>query len=173
MLPFFWPLLSDAKSYWLKDRCLVTIWSTEVTDCLEGDMGIRHSLSGLTDAELIEAIEHMELCLEPIWEPEGVEGGVARHRELPPLTSYEAASSITCSAASGSRSGLVVTLPNFCMTSSIEANSDNIPSSSSIIGFKEATKWQYLNEKKKKMKKNKNVLLLGFFRKKSFFYVSP
>ena len=96
-----------------------------------------------TEAELIEAMELMELCLDPIAE----EVGVANDNELPlPVISYEAAaSSMTCSMAlSGNKSGLVVTRPNFCITSSIEASSDNIPISSSITGFKEATRLQYL-----------------------------
>ena len=96
-----------------------------------------------TEAELIEAMELMELCLDPIAE----EVGVANDNELPlPVISYEAAaSSMTRSMAlSGNKSGLVVTRPNFCITSSIEASSDNIPISSSITGFKEATRLQYL-----------------------------
>ena len=40
-------------------------------------------------------------------------------------------------------SGFEVTLPNFCITSSTEASSDSIPSSSSMMGFKEATRLQY------------------------------
>ena len=98
----------------------------EVTDDLEGEVGFEDS----------EAIEHMELFLEPM---EGVEGGVAKQK-APPFSND--ASSITCS--SSMKSGLVVTLPNLAMISSIWPTSDNMPSSSSITGFKEATKLQYL-----------------------------
>ena len=55
--------------------------SIEVTDDREGEFG--NPLAS-------EAIEHMELFLDPI-DGEGVEGGVAKHMELP----CRAASSIT------------------------------------------------------------------------------
>ena len=146
----------------MKERCLERL-STEVTDDLEGDMGsFSEVVCGLiilpfccceTEAELIEAMELMELCLDPIAE----EVGVANDNELPlPVISYEAAaSSMTCSMAlSGNKSGLVVTRPNFCITSSIEASSDNIPISSSITGFKEATRLQYLCLSSESLKKS-------------------